>query len=125
MFNRREFIKGLSLASMGWVSLGNPVLAEIQREVSLQNLPTLFRPIRIRGRVTTSGQGLYRVAVSDGRSVVWTNSSGEYTLYSSSDRDFFFYLFLQAMRFPDKLTVPPLFSRKSIRHRRSSKSALN
>ncbi|GAB2485765.1 calcineurin-like phosphoesterase family protein [Algoriphagus taiwanensis] len=90
MFKRREFIKGLSLASLGWVSLGNPVLAEIQKEISLQNLPSLFRPIRIRGRVTTSGQGLYRVAVSDGRSVVWTNSSGEYSLNSSSDRDFVF-----------------------------------
>lgn len=90
MFKRREFIKGLSLASLGWVSLGNPVLAEIQKEISLQNLPSLFRPIRIRGQVTTSGQGLYRVAVSDGRSVVWTNSSGEYSLNSSSDREFVF-----------------------------------
>jgi hypothetical protein len=90
MFRRRDFIKSLGLTSVGWLGFGDSVLAEIQREFPLQNLPSLFSPIRIRGRVTTSGQGLYGVAVSDGRSVVQTNSSGEFELISGTDREFVF-----------------------------------
>lgn len=90
MFNRRDFIKGLSLTSIGWIGFGDSVFANIQKEVKLQNLPSVFSPIRIRGRVLTNGQGLRGVAVSDGRIVVQTNSSGEFELISGTDREFVF-----------------------------------
>lgn len=90
MFNRRDFIKGLGLTSVGWIGFGDSVFADIQKEVKLSNLPSVFAPIRIRGRVLTNGQGIRGVAVSDGRMVVQTNSSGEFELISGTDRDFVF-----------------------------------
>lgn len=90
MFNRRDFIKGLGLTSVGWIGFGDSVFADIQKEVKLRNLPSVFAPIRIRGRVLTNGQGIRGVAVSDGRMVVQTNSSGEFELISGTDRDFVF-----------------------------------
>jgi len=90
MFNRRDFIKGLGLTSVGWIGFGDSVFADIQKEVKLQNLPSVFAPIRIRGRVLTNGQGIRGVAVSDGRMVAQTNSSGEFELISGTDRDFVF-----------------------------------
>ncbi len=46
------------------------------------------RPVRVRGRVTSDGQGMARVAVSDGRSVVETTADGSYELLSTVDRPF-------------------------------------
>ncbi len=65
-------------------------------------LPTLLRdpyrparherrigsPVRVQGRVTASGRGLARVAVSDGLSVVETGADGTYELVTTVDRDF-------------------------------------
>jgi hypothetical protein len=90
MFNRRDFIKGLGLTSVGWMGLGDSVFAQLQKELPNQNLPTIFNPIRVRGRVLTNGQGIRGVAVSDGRMVAQTNSSGEFELISGTDRDFVF-----------------------------------
>ena len=90
MFNRRDFIKGLGLTSVGWLGLGDSVFAQVQKEFPIQKLPTIFSPIRIRGRVLTNGQGIQGVAVSDGRMVAQTNSSGEFELISGTDRDFVF-----------------------------------
>jgi hypothetical protein len=90
MFNRRDFIKGLGLTSVGWLGFGDSVFASIQKEFPIQNLPSVFNPIRIRGRVLSNGQGIAGVAVSDGRMVAQTNSSGEFELISGTDRDFVF-----------------------------------
>lgn len=90
MFKRRDFIKGLGLTSVGWMGFGDSVFAEINKSFPIQNLPSVFSPIRIRGRVLTNGQGIRGVAVSDGRMVAQTNSSGEYELISGTDRDFVF-----------------------------------
>jgi len=89
MFKRRDFIKTLGLTSAGWMGMSNVVLAGIQSDTTQANTAQ-FKPIRVRGRVQVSGQGIHRVAVSDGRSVVLTNSSGEFDLFSGSDRDFVF-----------------------------------
>jgi hypothetical protein len=90
MFNRRDFIKGLGLTSVGWIGFGDSVFAQVQKEFPIQNLPSVFSPIRISGRVLTNGQGIRSVAVSDGRVVAQTNSSGEFELISGTDRDFIF-----------------------------------
>lgn len=88
MSNRRDFIKTLGLTSTGIFGLGTSLFAESIPVLPEAKLP--FAPIRIRGRVSSSGTGLYRVAVSDGRSVVLTNSSGEFELISGTDRDLVF-----------------------------------
>lgn len=90
MFNRRDFIKGLGLTSVGWIGFGDSVFAQLQKELPIQNIPTIFNPIRVRGRVLSNGQGIRGVAVSDGRMVAQTNSSGEFELISGTDRDFIF-----------------------------------
>ena len=46
------------------------------------------RPVRVRGRVTAEGEGLARVRVSDGLSVVMTDSDGAFEIPSSTLRDF-------------------------------------
>ncbi|REG94195.1 calcineurin-like phosphoesterase C-terminal domain-containing protein [Algoriphagus antarcticus] len=86
MFKRRDFIKTLGLTSVGYFGLQEILLANPQNT----QLTTVFKSIRIRGRVLNDGKGIHRVPVSDGRSVVLTNSSGEFDLYSASDRDFVF-----------------------------------
>jgi hypothetical protein len=45
-------------------------------------------PIRIRGRVVAAGRGLAGVGITDGRSVVRTDTDGRFELSSSSDRSF-------------------------------------
>ena len=45
-------------------------------------------PVRVQGRVTASGRGLARVAVSDGLRVVETGADGTYELLTTADRDF-------------------------------------
>lgn len=88
MFNRREFIKTIGLTTSGIAGFGGSIFATASRKKSFS--PSIFSPIRIRGRVTTGGTGLYRVVVSDGKSVAITNSSGEFELNSSTDREFVF-----------------------------------
>ena len=88
MWNRRNFIKSIGLTTTGIVGIGADLFAEEAKIKLPQKIG--FVPIRIRGRVTTSGIGVYHVSVSDGRSVTTTNSSGEFELYSSADRDFVF-----------------------------------
>ena len=89
MFKRREFIKALGLTSAGFLGLGDSVLADVHGK-PFQALPTVFSPIRIRGRVHIGGQGVFRAVVSDGRTVVQTNSSGEFELHTGTDRQFVF-----------------------------------
>jgi len=88
MFNRREFIKTIGLTTTGIAGFGGSVFAAASGKKLIS--PSVFSPIRIRGKVTTGGTGLHRVVISDGRSVVTTNSSGEFELNSSTDRDFVF-----------------------------------
>ncbi len=88
MFNRREFIKTIGLTTTGIAGLGGTLFASNFEKKSI--FPSVFSPIRIRGRVATVGTGLYRVVISDGKSVATTNSSGEFELNSSTDREFVF-----------------------------------
>lgn len=90
MFRRRDFIKSLGLTSVAWLGMGDSVLAEIQREFPVSSLPSLFSPIRIKGKVSSEGKGLAGVSVSDGRLVVQTNAAGEFELISGTDREFVF-----------------------------------
>lgn len=90
MFKRREFIKSLGLSSVAWLGMGDAVFAGVQKELPVLDLPTLFSPIRIKGKVSAAGKGLAGVSVSDGRIVAQTNANGDFELISGSDRDFVF-----------------------------------
>lgn len=89
MFRRREFIKSLGVSSALFWGLGETALAE-SHTPQKPIFPNSFAPIRIKGRVRAEGKGIENVAVSDGRMVVQTDQNGEYTLLSSSDREFVF-----------------------------------
>lgn len=90
MFNRRDFIKGLGLTSVGWLSLGDLAFSkEIQNQADFR-IPTVFAPIRVKGRVTSTGKGIANVVVSDGRVVTKTDGRGDFEFVSSNDRDFVF-----------------------------------
>lgn len=89
MFKRREFIKSLGLSSTLFWGLGSTALGE-GIAVQKQSFLNRFSPIRVRGKVSAAGKGVSGVAVSDGRSVVQTDQNGEYSLISSSDREFVF-----------------------------------
>ena len=86
MFRRRDFIKTLGLTSVGYLGFQEPIFAKNEPLEALAP----FQSIRIRGRVIEGGKGIRSVAVSDGRSVVLTDSSGEFELHSATDRDFVF-----------------------------------
>ncbi|WP_026954199.1 calcineurin-like phosphoesterase C-terminal domain-containing protein [Algoriphagus vanfongensis] len=90
MFNRRDFIKGLGLTSLGWMGVGASALGnELTQASEFQN-PQFFIPIQIKGKVRSGGKGLAGVAVSDGRVVVQTDKNGEFSFTSGNDRDFVF-----------------------------------
>ncbi|PZX55776.1 calcineurin-like phosphoesterase C-terminal domain-containing protein [Algoriphagus chordae] len=86
MYKRRDFIKTLGLTSVGYFGIQESLFAKPQNIAE----PQTFKSIKVRGRVKVGGQGIHRVAVSDGRSVVLTNSSGEFDLLTGSDREFVF-----------------------------------
>ncbi len=90
MFKRRDFIKSLGLSSVAWLGMGDAVLAGIQKELPVLDLPSMFNPLRVRGKVSSAGKGIAGVAVSDGRIVAKTDANGDFELISGSDRDFVF-----------------------------------
>lgn len=82
--SRRSFLE-IAAASSAGILLPD-LLADPYRTV-----PRAVRaqsPVRVRGRVTAAGQGLARVAVSDGRSIVATARDGTYEMVTTVDRDF-------------------------------------
>ncbi len=89
MFKRRAFIKALGLTSVSWMGITDSVLASSRPYLAELTSPS-FTPIRIRGKVHSSGKGVGGVVVSDGRSLVLTDSAGEYELISGNDREFVF-----------------------------------
>ncbi|KEO71883.1 calcineurin-like phosphoesterase C-terminal domain-containing protein [Anditalea andensis] len=88
MFNRRNFIKTLGLSGLGLTGLGLESLGADQPIRSKAIVP--YSPIKIKGRVTSNGKGIYRTIISDGRSVIPTDKEGRFELISGTDRDFIF-----------------------------------
>ncbi|HAS57860.1 MAG TPA: metallophosphoesterase [Algoriphagus sp.] len=90
MFNRRDFIKGLGLSSLGWLGFQSSSLAKEVLDAPYSDELRLFNPIRIKGKITSNGKGIPNVGVSDGRVISKSNSNGEFELVSGSDKEFVF-----------------------------------
>ena len=78
--SRRAFL--LETAIIGLVAAGfpRPLAAQLARRGAVG------APVRVRGRVSSNGRGLARVAVSDGATVVTTGADGRYELLTAADR---------------------------------------
>ena len=81
--DRRSFLRA---ASVGAFTLALPKGARGQGSIWLPGANP--SPVRVSGRVVANGRGLGRVAVSDGLSVVDSDSDGYFELLTSSDRSF-------------------------------------
>ena len=82
--SRREFVVATAGGVAALAGLAERVLAD-----PYAPLPALARrtaPVRVRGRVTSSGRGLAGARVSDGLAVVRTDRDGRYTLVSDGSR---------------------------------------
>ncbi|MCL7985113.1 MAG: calcineurin-like phosphoesterase family protein [marine benthic group bacterium] len=107
---RREFVHlaalgGASTAMPGWLV---SAVAETEREYLLRSASEFERrgssatrtPVRVRGRVESSGRGVPRVCVSDGLSVVRTDSDGRFELTTAHGSSFVFITIPSGMRIP-------------------------
>ncbi len=95
--DRRSFLK--TAAAFGAAITVPQVVRAAERP---ENLPTfaLKRPVRIRGRVHSGGRGIERVAVTDGFTVVPTDSSGAFEVLSDTGREFVSVSIPSGYRFP-------------------------
>jgi hypothetical protein len=94
--DRRTFLRrAAGLAAAGLVVPGEMLAGELLAERAARDpwaplvppRPT-GDPVRVRGRVVSSGRGLARVGISDGLRVVETDGDGRFELVSDSARDF-------------------------------------
>jgi hypothetical protein len=85
MTSRRTFLSqiGLSAAGLLWAER---ILADAYLPPGATT--ESFRPIRIRGRVSSNGRGVGGAAISDGLTVVRSGHDGTFSLVSSSLRRF-------------------------------------
>jgi hypothetical protein len=89
MIARRDFVRSLVGGTAAAVLSTRELAARAERIALEPYAPLGLRrgaPVRVRGRVTADGRGVARVLVSDGLSVVRTDSSGAYELLSDAMR---------------------------------------
>ena len=84
MENRRTFVK-----KMGWTA-GALSLLGISPVLSWDSIVTRSKPIRIKGRVVSSGKGLSKIVVSDGVTVTSTDHNGHFDFWSIAQQPFVF-----------------------------------
>lgn len=85
MDNRRDFLRKIGLATGGVTALG---LFPSAVYANAETINEPFKTINIKGRVTSNKKGLPNVVVTDGQSVVRTDSKGHFEFISSNKRDF-------------------------------------
>ncbi len=88
MRSRRDFLRHALVAGAGLSLTPVSVLADPYRPAIHRS--RIGKPVRIRGRVSSSGRGLAGVRVSDGFDVVRTAADGTYELVSSDRQKFVF-----------------------------------
>lgn len=97
MMNRRNFLRGAALASAGLI-LAEKITAKPYNPFSFPY--HAYRQIKIEGKVTAGGKSVPGAVVSDGLTCVQTDSSGIYSLLSSSLRSFVFISLPSGFRIP-------------------------
>lgn len=84
MQNRRDFLKKMGLATGGVSALGLFPGGLYANFLDLN----LYKPVKVKGRVTSKSKGVARVSVTDGINVVQTNTDGYFEFTGNSSRDF-------------------------------------
>ncbi|MCC6243420.1 MAG: calcineurin-like phosphoesterase C-terminal domain-containing protein [Gemmatimonadaceae bacterium] len=85
--HRRDFLRRSGI-TFGALAVPDQLLRDPY--APLVSAPSASPPIRVRGRVSGDGRGLPRVRVSDGRTVVLTDSDGQYTHVGDPSQPFVF-----------------------------------
>ncbi len=85
LLDRRLFLKRLGIGAAAAAFLPDRILTD-----PYAPLPRELRadPIRVRGRVVAKGRGVGQVAISDGLSVVTTDTDGHYELLADARQSF-------------------------------------
>ncbi len=92
LWNRRDFVRSIAAGALG-IACAQPFGPQLLCSAR-------SRPVRVRGRVQSSHQGIARVPVTDGRTVVLTGPDGGFDFTSESTRP---YIYLSV---PDGYEIP-------------------
>jgi hypothetical protein len=89
MGTRRDFLKkgGAALFS---IMLADKIMADPYSRILLPKNNAHFTPVKIKGRIKSSGKGISDVVVSDGISIAKTNRGGEFEILSGGEEKFVF-----------------------------------
>lgn len=99
MTKRRDFIKQIGVTAGGLGALG---LMPIDLAAAFPSLSGHFKPIKVKGRVTSKEKGLKGIVVTDGLSVVKTDPNGYYEFMSHNLRDFVYLSMPAGYRIPSQ-----------------------
>ncbi|RPD44176.1 calcineurin-like phosphoesterase C-terminal domain-containing protein [Paracnuella aquatica] len=106
MFNRRDFLRSFGLLGAG---IATPAAAvQAASTITKQHGAGI---ITIRGKITAAGKGIAGVAVTDGSSVVRTDSRGAYELVASSAAEFVYISVPSGYAFPQERGVARFYQR--------------
>jgi len=108
MISRRKFIKRTSLSVLG-IGLCSSV-GKAQSEIS--HKINKYRPITIKGTVKSENIGIPNVAITDGLTVVKTDSYGNFHLISNSLKDFVYFSIPSGYKIPQNETGTAKFYHK-------------
>lgn len=88
MGTRRDFLKkgGTALFS---IILAEKIIADPYRKFIIPEIAQLA-PIKINGKVKSSGKGISNAVVSDGASITRSNGNGEFEIVSTNEEKFIF-----------------------------------
>ncbi|MBM4162288.1 MAG: hypothetical protein FJ217_14460 [Ignavibacteria bacterium] len=106
MQTRRAFLRNTGFAAASLL-LADRILARPYAPISI--LEPAVDPVRIRGRVHSTGGGLSGVRVSDGLSVVRTQADGTFELMSNTRQEFVFVSLPRGYNIPTNPTGTALF----------------
>jgi hypothetical protein len=100
---RRNFLKSLGLAG-AW--FGTPALIAN----AANNTGVVEGELILKGKVQAGGKGIAGVAVTDGKSIVVTNKSGQYELKSHAEAEFVYISIPSGYAFPTKSGVAQFYT---------------
>lgn len=89
MGTRRDFLKKGGTALFSFI-IAKKIIADPYSRIIFPKLSPLINPVRIKGRVKSSGKGIANILLSDGDSVVKTDSSGMFEIVSDNEDRFIF-----------------------------------
>lgn len=82
MEDRRDFLKKIGITSLATLGGIPSIFASVKQQQRVQ------KSIKIKGRVTANGIGLKRIPVTDGQQIVLTDTNGNFSFLSNTNRKF-------------------------------------